>query len=117
MSSPADLTLNTPLTPVLSHVSPSPEGTPLTPPVDGEPVNDCAAELEPLPSQIGRFNVLKRLGSGGMGVVYVAYDRDLDRKVALKVLRTAAISRPKRDKARHRLLREAQAMARCRTRT
>jgi tetratricopeptide (TPR) repeat protein len=39
-------------------------------------------------SQIGRYVVLDRLGAGGMGVVYAAYDPELDRKVAVKLLRT-----------------------------
>ncbi len=56
---------------------------------------------------IGRFQVLKRLGEGGMGVVYAAYDETLDRKVAIKVLRGRAS-----DTAQTRLLREAQALAR-----
>ncbi|TPV97258.1 MAG: serine/threonine protein kinase [Myxococcales bacterium FL481] len=64
----------------------------------------------PTPVQIGRFNVIERIGVGGMGVVYAGYDADLDRKVALK--RLHAPSRDNRVEARGRLRREAQAMAR-----
>ena len=62
------------------------------------------------PVKIGRFTVLDRLGEGGMGVVYTAYDDQLERKVAVKILR----GDPGRGDslARTRLKREAQAMAR-----
>jgi tetratricopeptide (TPR) repeat protein len=58
---------------------------------------------------IGRFVVLDVLGTGGVGVVYAAYDPNLDRKVAIKLLLGAATNS---EDARVRLLREAQAMAR-----
>ncbi|MCA9712823.1 MAG: serine/threonine protein kinase, partial [Myxococcales bacterium] len=58
--------------------------------------------------RIGRFRVLERVGQGGMGVVYAAYDEQLDRKVAVKLLQQTEGSAG----ARKRLLREAQAMAR-----
>ncbi|MEM9458727.1 MAG: tetratricopeptide repeat protein [Myxococcota bacterium] len=56
--------------------------------------------------ELGRYVVLDVLGRGGVGVVLRAYDRQLDRAVALKVLRRALDERH-----RLRLRREAQAMA------
>ena len=60
------------------------------------------------PVRVGRFEIRRRLGRGGLGVVYAAFDPELDREVALKLVR------PDRSAGddRERLLREARAMAR-----
>ncbi len=81
-------------------------------PIEGDAgeVGAVPAEAETTPAYIGRFQVIRRLGSGGMGVVYAAWDEALNRKVALKVLRTRT-GPSKRDTGRKRLQREAQAMA------
>ena len=62
-------------------------------------------------ASIGRYVVLEYLGGGGMGVVYAAYDPELDRKIALKLLRAEVYADQARDEAQQRLLREAQALA------
>jgi len=64
------------------------------------------------PVQINRFLVLEGIGSGSMGVVYAAYDPELDRKVAVKLLNPALTQSSRESTARARLIREAQAMAR-----
>ncbi|KAB2962763.1 MAG: tetratricopeptide repeat protein [Thermoanaerobaculia bacterium] len=56
---------------------------------------------------LGRYLILGRLGAGGMGVVYTAFDPELDRKVAVKLLHG---DRARRGSAR--LQREARALAR-----
>ncbi len=67
-----------------------------------------AEELE-TGARIGRYVVIDRVGVGAMGVVYGAYDPELDRKVALKLLKPGQGAK---ETARARLLREAKAMAR-----
>jgi tRNA A-37 threonylcarbamoyl transferase component Bud32/tetratricopeptide (TPR) repeat protein len=54
---------------------------------------------------VGRFVLVSLLGRGGMGEVYAAYDPELDRKVAVKILRARSAD------GEARLLREAQAIA------
>jgi serine/threonine protein kinase len=55
-----------------------------------------------------RFRVLRRIGSGGMGEVYEAYDLDHDTRVALKVLTTMTAETLLRFKAEFRSLRDLE---------
>jgi tetratricopeptide (TPR) repeat protein len=74
---------------------------------DDTPAANRAGASGPLLRRIGAFVLLERLGAGGMGVVYAAFDERLERKVAIKLV-TATDD----DHARQRLLLEAQAQAR-----
>ncbi|MFO0634908.1 MAG: serine/threonine-protein kinase [Nannocystaceae bacterium] len=67
-----------------------------------------AGTPSPLPRRVGRYVVLERIGSGGMGVVLGAWDAQLDRAVAIKLLHPRARGL----NAGPRLQREAQALAR-----
>ncbi len=60
-------------------------------------------------ARVGRYVLLRHVGEGGMGVVFAAYDPDLNREVALKLLKPGAVADAE---ARGRLVREAQALAR-----
>jgi tetratricopeptide (TPR) repeat protein len=80
---------------------------------------ESGGEIEPTPAEaliegdhLGRYELEEVIGSGGMGVVYAAYDPELDRPVAIKLLRNLSSATAKATEARARLLREAQAMAR-----
>ncbi|MGZ3438518.1 MAG: serine/threonine-protein kinase, partial [Polyangia bacterium] len=70
------------------------------------------AESLPPGTAAGRYILFARLGARGAGLVYSAYDPQLDRKVAIKVLRAVEEGSESDSQGRARLLREGQAMAR-----
>ncbi len=79
-------------------------------PATTEYTSSFAPASEPSdPVRVGEFRILRRIGSGGMGVVYEAVQESLGRHVALKLLPADALLDPKK---LERFRREARAAAR-----
>lgn len=66
-----------------------------------------------VPTQIGRYRVMRILGGGAMGVVYEAHDSVIDRKVAIKLVHARLLDGDERQDYIERFQREAQAVGRC----
>ena len=65
------------------------------------------------PKSIGRYRITDVLGRGAMGVIYKAHDPDIDRLVAIKLIRTDLLDGNDRADFIARFRREAQVSARC----
>jgi serine/threonine protein kinase len=72
------------------------------------PAGRSAPEVLAAGTRIDRYEIVRCIGTGGMGTVYAARDPELERDVALKVMTSR---RPASRDAQARMLREAQAMA------
>src|SRR5579884_4146999 len=75
----------------------------------GDPNDAAACAGTTATTWIGRFRIVREIGRGGFGIVYLATDPMLGRHVALKVARAELLNTPA---MRRRFLREAQAAAR-----
>ena len=71
---------------------------------DGAPVRDPM-----LGRTLGHYRIVEKIGSGGMGEVYLAHDERLERDVALKILHTGALAD---EAARRPFRKEALALSR-----
>jgi tetratricopeptide (TPR) repeat protein/predicted Ser/Thr protein kinase len=80
----------------------------IDPAIESVPPPQEIAEALPRGALINRYVVLEALGRGGMGAVYAAFDPQLERRVAIKMLHAHLLN----DETRARLLKEAQALAR-----
>lgn len=69
------------------------------------------ASILPRGTCVGRFVLLERLGAGAMGVVYRAFDPELDRKIAIKLVHLADAKGESKHPRRELFYREAQALA------
>ena len=78
-------------------------------PTEASPMRHAPRTMLPAGANLGRYVIAEMLGMGGMGIVYAARDPDLNRDVAIKVLRPE-LSRADPD-ATKRIVREAHAMA------
>ena len=78
------------------------------------PASAAHADADVLPRKLGRYVLMEKVGQGGMGAVYRAHDPQLDRTMAIKLLRpdTEVADDGMRSTRELRLLREAQALAR-----
>jgi hypothetical protein len=91
--------------PVPQASSPGENATPqFSTPLPRQLARDAMSPLE----RFGRYRIVRELGRGAMGNVYLAHDTQLDRLVALKVPRFTAADGPE---VRQRFLREARAAA------
>ncbi|NNB86191.1 serine/threonine-protein kinase [Corallococcus exiguus] len=82
-------------------------------PNTGHPTGDSSVPERPLhATRVGRYVLLARLGKGGMGEVFEAFDPELRRTVAIKLLHERRLPDEEEDARALRLVREAQAMAR-----
>lgn len=106
--SPADLA------PIDAHLDACPECWMVVAALAGT-LSETKSEKKPVPApKLGRYELLDVVGQGAMGIVYVAHDPKLERKVAIKLLHAQVENKgsgrgPSRQE---RFLREAKAMAR-----
>jgi serine/threonine protein kinase/tetratricopeptide (TPR) repeat protein len=89
------------------------ESTGVDPTIDA-PKRPSRPEPSPLVrgACVGRYVLLDAIGEGGMGIVYKAYDPELERPVALKLVHARGKDASSASVQRDRLLREAKALAR-----